>query len=254
MSVIKNVLTLFIVVMCLSGFSQGVAINETDAAPHPSAILDVFSVNKGVLVPRMTQTERESIANPAQGLLVFQTDDAPGYYYFDGVLWVRMAEDLSRTKREYYFYAPGESRSSVFFYQSGSDLPTAAPGMAYDTSSNLLPYLVGAAISIKQLTLSHLGYYNNASPVSGNQMKVQIYKYNLGSSPNPVLAGEIDVTLGGTAGSTDYNSVAESITIPVSGIDINQGDLFGVFVQGDNTSNHIYGIRNCTIVLQAEER
>jgi len=41
----------------ISTFGQNnVAINETGADPHPSAMLDVSSTNKGVLIPRMTAT------------------------------------------------------------------------------------------------------------------------------------------------------------------------------------------------------
>lgn len=54
---------------------------------HPSAILEIFSENKGVLVPRMTSVQRQAIASPAVGLVVFQIDDIKGLWYFDGVKW-----------------------------------------------------------------------------------------------------------------------------------------------------------------------
>jgi len=41
--------------------------------PHPSAKLDVFSFDQGVLVPRLKEAERLAIQNPAQGLLVYDT-------------------------------------------------------------------------------------------------------------------------------------------------------------------------------------
>ena len=39
-------------------------------------------------MPRMTMSERDAINNPALGLLVFQTDSSPGFYFFDGSLCV----------------------------------------------------------------------------------------------------------------------------------------------------------------------
>jgi hypothetical protein len=45
-----------------SAWAQGVGVNETGADPHPSAILDASSTNKGFLPPRMTVTERNEIA------------------------------------------------------------------------------------------------------------------------------------------------------------------------------------------------
>jgi len=55
-------------------YSQ-VAINFTGTAPDPTAILDVSSNSLGILVPRMTMAQIESIDAPATGLLVYCTDD-----------------------------------------------------------------------------------------------------------------------------------------------------------------------------------
>jgi hypothetical protein len=56
--------------------------------PAPSAQLDVTSTEKGFLPPRMTTAQRNLIASPATGLLVFQTDNIAGYYFYDGTAWV----------------------------------------------------------------------------------------------------------------------------------------------------------------------
>jgi hypothetical protein len=53
-------------------------------SPHASALLDLTSTTKGMLTPRMTLAQRNTITSPAQGLLVFQTDNTPGFYYYDG--------------------------------------------------------------------------------------------------------------------------------------------------------------------------
>ncbi|MEY4521437.1 MAG: hypothetical protein RIT10_622 [Bacteroidota bacterium] len=56
--------------------------------PAPSAQLDVTSTEKGFLPPRMTSAQRDLIATPATGLLIFQTDNTVGFYYYDGAAWV----------------------------------------------------------------------------------------------------------------------------------------------------------------------
>lgn len=59
----------------VTAYGQGVGINETNAGPTASAILDVSSVDKGFLLPRMTTVQRYAISSPADGLLVFDTDE-----------------------------------------------------------------------------------------------------------------------------------------------------------------------------------
>lgn len=80
----KVTISLLILLFAGTAMSQGVAINEDNAAPDPSAMLDVQSTDKGMLVPRMTQSERDAIPNPANGLLIYQTNNTPGFYYNAG--------------------------------------------------------------------------------------------------------------------------------------------------------------------------
>ncbi len=54
-------------------FSQ-VGINTDNSPPDPSAMLDVKSTNKGVLIPRMTFAQRNAIQNPQVGLMVICTN------------------------------------------------------------------------------------------------------------------------------------------------------------------------------------
>lgn len=67
--------------------AQGVAVGENNATPDPSAMLDVQSVTRGMLIPRMTESQRLAIAAPANGLTVYQTQNTPnsrrGYWYYD---------------------------------------------------------------------------------------------------------------------------------------------------------------------------
>jgi len=55
--------------------------------PDASAMLDITSTTSGVLTPRMIQTQRDAIVAPATGLLIYQTDNTPGFYYYDGTVW-----------------------------------------------------------------------------------------------------------------------------------------------------------------------
>jgi hypothetical protein len=65
------------------------------SAGDPSAILHVQDIAKGVLLSRMTATQRIAINNPAEGLLVYQTDSEKGFWYFTGGQWKFMATSSS---------------------------------------------------------------------------------------------------------------------------------------------------------------
>lgn len=64
-----------------------VAVNTTGLAADNSAMLDVESTTKGMLIPRMDKTQRDDISDPETGLMVFQLDNTPGFYYYNGSSW-----------------------------------------------------------------------------------------------------------------------------------------------------------------------
>jgi len=72
---------LFLTILMTSamlGVTQ-VAVNTDGSAADNSAMLDVKSTSKGMLVPRMTAGQRNAISNPATGLLIFCTDNNQYY-------------------------------------------------------------------------------------------------------------------------------------------------------------------------------
>lgn len=75
--------------------AQNVSINAGGAAPDSSAMLDVSARDKGILIPRMTAAQRLAIINPANGLIVFQTDATSGIYIYSSGsnLWQRLSYD-----------------------------------------------------------------------------------------------------------------------------------------------------------------
>lgn len=76
----KKYSTLFFLLMavCVAAQSQ-VAINTDGSPPHISAMLDIKSTNRGLLIPRMTTAQRESINTPIPGLMVY--DNSTSSYW-----------------------------------------------------------------------------------------------------------------------------------------------------------------------------
>ena len=54
---------------------------------NSSAILNISSTTQGILIPSLNENERDNISNPATGLLIFQNDVEPGFYFYDGTNW-----------------------------------------------------------------------------------------------------------------------------------------------------------------------
>ena len=64
-------------------YSQGVGINEDGSSPMDGAMLDIKSTSQGILIPRMTVAQRNAITVKPNSLLIYQTDQDTGFYYYD---------------------------------------------------------------------------------------------------------------------------------------------------------------------------
>ncbi|MCO5279719.1 MAG: collagen-like protein [Chitinophagales bacterium] len=58
-------------------------------SPDASAKLQIDATDAGILIPRVTTAQRNAIASPATGLLVYVTDNTKGFWYYDGTAWVQ---------------------------------------------------------------------------------------------------------------------------------------------------------------------
>ncbi|MHC1776283.1 MAG: hypothetical protein AB9834_12830 [Lentimicrobium sp.] len=85
----KTLFLFFVFAICFNVQAQ-VAINTDGSAPDNSAMLDVKSSGKGILIPRLTASQRTAIASPAEGLLVYDTGMG-GFYYYHSGLWVSLS-------------------------------------------------------------------------------------------------------------------------------------------------------------------
>ena len=70
-------------------FCQSIGINSSGQAPYSGAILDVAAGDKGMLLPRTTIA---SITNPAEGMIIYDTDTQRFHYYRNGQ-WVALLEE-----------------------------------------------------------------------------------------------------------------------------------------------------------------
>ncbi len=96
--------------------AQGVAINTNGDDAASSSMLDITSSSKGVLVPRMDKSARDGISSPATGLLIYQTDNTPGFYFYSGSAWVVVGAEAMDIND----LSDGSSDANSVFLGSGS--------------------------------------------------------------------------------------------------------------------------------------
>lgn len=75
-------------------FEQSVSIDTNGILPDASAMLHVESNAKGILIPRMSSTDRIGISSPAHGLLVYD-EDSESFWYHRASGWIELVAGTS---------------------------------------------------------------------------------------------------------------------------------------------------------------
>ncbi|MCD4744755.1 MAG: hypothetical protein K8R58_00470 [Bacteroidales bacterium] len=123
--------------------SQNISITDDGTyTAHNSAMLDVKSLNKGLLIPRMTSIQRDAITTPATGLLVFVTDDN-NFYYYDGADWAQFSGGI--------IVAPPEGGIEAIYTEPGTTEISIMPeGVTNDKIS-------GGAVTLDKFNQNNAG-------------------------------------------------------------------------------------------------
>ncbi len=149
--------------------AQNVGINATGAAPDSSAMLDIVSTDKGLLIPRMDSISRMNILAPAKGLMVFDST-YNSFWYYNGTAWQSIAkgldqQDISRSADSLYLTnnPTGIDLGALkqdFVFSNNSLSLSGSPSIA-DLSSfnnnNLGNHIASQNLQLKDRYLSHDG-------------------------------------------------------------------------------------------------
>jgi trimeric autotransporter adhesin len=179
------ILVMMIIILSLNLTAQ-VAVNTSGDAANTSAMLDVSSTDKGILIPRVTKSQRDAIDTPATGLLIYQTDNTPGFYFYNGTGWVVVGDSATSINSLY----DGVSDGNSVFLGAGS-------GENDDHTTN---FNTGTGVySLKEVTS---GDYNSAFGTEALQ-NITTGTYNVGfgrASLYQNITGNYNVALGANAG------------------------------------------------------
>ena len=239
-------------------FAQNVAINADASLPNNSAMLDVKSANKGLLIPRVTLTgtaDVTTVPSPATSLMVYNTTAAgtgattvvPGYYYWNGTAWVRMVASTAATNTVYKTLipfasgtpitltttAPGPTRQASLVSFGTGGTTTIFNGNIDLTSGPNYAFVVPSSGTITEIT----GFFSSASPVTTGTpifITCQLYSSPPFGNTFTQISGTF-VTLGAFFGS---NPAGFTGTASLSGLNISVagGTRILMVVSADNSS------------------
>lgn len=176
-----------------SNLSQAQVNINSNTAPHQSAALEVTAGTpaKGLLPPRISltsDTDITTIANPATGLLVYNTNAAlpfgTGLYQYNGTQWQHLAVT-----------SPAQQASGQFLRAAFTASPTT---IAANNTGNIVIN-----------TVSMINNITNSTPTS-NQVILPKGTYRVdvsiaggwSSSPPPINSGQVEIVLDSTTYAT----------------------------------------------------
>ncbi len=228
--VVQFLLIAFIAITSTSA-QNNIGIGTT--TPDSTAILDVKSNSKGLLIPRMTSTQRLNIQNPADGLLVYQTDTLQGVYTYLNIYqsWFiqTIQKDITPVVNQFkvnypdtakYFIVPkGVSRIKITANGAagglgvkfeGSTFISSVPGSNGMRISGLLNVNPGDSIIIKIGTRGNYNIGGLPDGISG--VTVNYIEYWAGPFPGLWIPSQKTIVTGGGGGSSSiyFNQVSPS--------------------------------------------
>ena len=222
----KKLLILSIAIFSMSLTAQ-VGINNL--TPDASAALDITSTEGGILIPRMTETERDAITAAANGLLIYQTDATAGFYYYNGTAWTALAGGGSGS----WDHVATQNISLQDFWINNDG--GAAKGLQIDNDGLL--YGTGASAALEEFYVDEDNGPGALNILAENNTGENIAIRILGNDPDDYYSGGKLVFgdyLSGEYGPYIAESSDENleIVLPDGKLDINVSD--DVFVSAQN--------------------
>jgi|GEM_PF-671891 len=130
----KRTIILFISFLGLSAYSMAQKSLIGIGTANPQAVLDVVSTNNGILIPRQTALQVESMQNPDESELVYSLTnngmiiDRKGFWYFRSGTWFPLT--WNNTYNENIYTINGTLTSARQINQDGKHL-NIGPGLLY---------------------------------------------------------------------------------------------------------------------------
>ncbi len=233
-TLVKFVFAAALLLMLADAKAQIVSINLDGSAPNTNAQLDIKSTGlqgKGLLIPRMTESQRTSnlsiiggLVNvlgqlhggPAQGLIVYQTDGTQGFYYNTSSTstpsWKYLAPDGGGTAGP---TGPTGAAGIAEAWLTGASAPTVGQGAVGDWYLNTTTFLISEKTGGSTWTSrgSILGATGATGPAGANGAAGAVGATGAAGTSENWLSGAVAPTGGqGAVGDWYYNTSTNTIS------------------------------------------
>jgi hypothetical protein len=272
----KRLFSLFLLInncLWLEALSQSVGIGTS--TPNSSAVLDLESTSKGLLIPRLTISKRDAIANPAKGLIIYVIEDS-GLFIYNGA-WRRLvpADEVWNTngntgidtavnfigttdnkpvkfKVNNNLLLQLDSSGRLQFYGPGNNL-FVGYGAGINNSTGVQNHFTGYSAGLSNTT-GHTNHFNGFETGHFNTTGSENYfsgtfaGYTNSTGSNNHFTGH----LAGANNSTGHNNHFSGFTAGFSNISGSNNTLIGHFTDvGNNNLTNAGAIGYHAIVAQS---
>ena len=165
----KKIVTLLAAVLLTATTYAQIGINNEN--PDASAALDITSTTGGLLIPRMTETQRDAISPAATGLMIYQIDGTAGFYYYNGSSWNEVTSVSSSVTEAFDEVLDTAADQTSFTL---SQTPTSPATIKMFVNGILLSK---TAYSVSGTTLTYVPANNGSTALSLNDRVQFVYLY-----------------------------------------------------------------------------
>ena len=203
----KAICTFLLVLFGSQVNSQSLAINTDGSTANISALLDVKSTAKGMLIPRMSSVERTAIAAPASGLLVYDVDSL-AFSYYNGAVWTFLKADADTSKGWSVNGNNNITASNFFGTTTNSDIffkrNNVNAGFIKSNTVALGVESLRAGGNLYNMAMGYQNMYNTISGVNNIALGKSNFYYGssgdyniaIGSDNIPYVTGSYNISIG----------------------------------------------------------
>ncbi len=213
---------LYTFLLVLSSYAALGQLSIGTPTPDPSAQLEINSVDKGLLIPRVTLANRPGSPGKAPavaGLLVYQTDQDPGFYAYTKNGWEKMIHSSEARTSSYFSGTRVKSESIALEAKTFGCTPVSFDSLTYSSDIHLDP-------SKSTVTLTKAGTYQITYSVTPSSSTTHYFTHliinnsiishlsTMGQTSRPNTSGNHIVKL---SGNTTLQLALGSGLVPFSG-------------------------------------